>query len=432
MTWNNAENKLATLVEAAGTPDARTTTYQYATTTHASNTASGAMTRRTVAAKGKTREWSFEYSDQAEGGFVADRKTVTLPGGRAWEFFVEPATGNERWRKGPDAIRRETDYDAKGQVTREIDEMGRITTIPSSDYHVTGQPQTVTLPPDSGVAARTWRYRYDALGNARQVVDPRVPAAAVPGPNGLFATDTPYATTLFYDGFNRLVRELVPRCVRTTSPDPCQTTNTAADDYDGPAFVERSTGYDRNATAVRETDEENATTQITPDAMERPLLIRRPSSSGNSLTDFVYDDASRLVGRFAPLGHTGADLAAARATTATCEGGALAPQPYLTRWCLDHRGLALAEVSTSLRAGDPAALITSTSYDGRGNAIAQRDARRNSTPAPADPKDDSKRTPVTAAAAITAVAQAGGARTETEFDLLDRAVVERERPTESG
>lgn len=430
LTWNNAENKIDTLVEAAATPDARTTNYTYATTTDASATASGAVTKRTVAAKGKTREWSFEYSDAVEGGFVSDRKKATLPGGRAWEFTVEPATGNELARKGPDGILRETTYDAKGQVTSSKDEMNRVTTIPSADYHVTGQPQTVTLPPDAGVAARTWRYRYDAVGNTRQVLDPRA-SAAVPLPNGLFATHTPYATTLFYDGFDRLVSEHLPRCVRTTGPEPCQTSDATADDYEGPAFVDRSKGFDRNGNVVRVTDEENKVTEITPDAMDQPQLVRQPNSSGNSFTDFVYDNASRLVGTFAPLGHTGANLAAAKSTIAMCEGGALAPQAYLTRRCLDHRGLPLAEVSTSVRNGDPSALITSNTYDARGNLAGQRDALRNSTPDPAAPKDDSKRTPVTPAAAITAVAQPGGARTESEFDLLDRVVVERERPTEA-
>ena len=433
LTWNATENKVGKLVEAAGKPDERTTDYEYATTDSPSNTASGALTRRTVKAKGKTREWSFEYADAVEGGFVADPKKITGPGGRAWEFFVEPATGNERWRRGPDAIKLETDYDQHGQIVREVDAMGRLTTIPSANYHPTGQPQTVTLPADAGQAPRTWRYRYDDVGNIRQVLDPRAPAGAVEGAGGLFARDTPYTTSLDYDGFDRLVKERIPRCVRTTGSDPCKTANAAEADYDGPAFVERSRGFDRNGNVVRVTDEQGASTEITPDAMDQTKLVKQPKSSGDALTDYVYDDASRLVGKFEPMGHAGADLAGARnSARAMCEGGALAGQRHLTRWCLDHRGLPLAEVSTSLRVGDPAALIKSSVYDGRGNQIAQRDPLRNSTPDPAAPKDDSKRRPVTPAAAITAVSQPGGGRTETEYDLLDRAVVERERPTESG
>jgi RHS repeat-associated protein len=156
--------------EAAGTPEALTTTTEWHSTFNLPTVIAepgrtttlayddrGNLKSVTVAADGQSRTWAYTYDDKNQ------RKTITGPKNDSTKFT----------------------YDTKGNLASITDALGRVTKIPLSDAN--GRPRQIIAPnglvmnfdydkrgrltlSDSG-GEKTF-YAYDAAGNKRQITKP--------------------------------------------------------------------------------------------------------------------------------------------------------------------------------------------------------------------------------------------------------------------
>jgi RHS repeat-associated protein len=413
LTWNNAVNAVASVEKAAGSVDAVLTELSYDQRT-------GALVQQTQSGQGdpaRTTTFCYQYSsgvhhspargeaqlpppaascttdDHGDASWVADLSEIQKPEANTGASFEIQKTGGKftgnvvrAWtrpgRQGPPAI---TNYDAEGQITSEVDEDQDTTTY--ADHHATGQPGTVTDPEGA-----VWKYGYDAVGNLKTVDDPRGAEA--------------YRTTLGYDAFDRLTSEKVPH-------DP------EADDHGTHPFTETTREYDRNGNVVEETDPTGTRTDIEYTAMDQPRLVRsdgsdREGGGDDEVTDYLYDDADRLIARIDPRGNHSSPSVGDHA--AQCAGTALPTgQAHMTRYCLDAAGRRLAEV----RFGDVHTLVTAYGFDARDNLVGVVDPRR---------------APGSVATAIDAAADSSSSRLRTsyEYNAFDEREFEKEHLSDSA
>jgi RHS repeat-associated protein len=417
VVWNDDENKPATLVEAVGQPnDERTTTFDYLTG------GSGALAQRTVTDADETHVTEFDYYEGREGGFIADLERLVLPGGRRWQFVVD-AQGNVRQTVTPGGALVDVDYGAGGVVTRAQDEVEQWTVF--EDHDLGGQPRTVRRPSEPGLD-RTWRYDYDARGDVLTTRDPRA--------TGSGYSDA-YVTSLKYDAFNRMVEEHAPRDSADTSLPEQQ------------RFSLRTYAYNRDgrmtATAERRADPSLAgtpgamkTSTIKYDAGGRPTTSTRPAGTAGAprdqVTRFVFDGADRLIAQAAPKatgwdGDYDAKAASIRGEQlVACEGsGEGASHAHLTRHCLDHAGRTAARAEYAPGETLPHR-VNAFAHDGLGRVVGQNDANRNAY------YEGGVQKPLSIAAAIEKVRVPGTRRLTAEYDAVDRAVRELERPDDGG
>lgn len=404
LTWNDDENKVATLTEAAGTPEARVMSHSY------SALGSGALTRRLVTSGSQTDETFYDYYTDREAGFIADLQQIRMPGGRTWRYEVAANTGNVGATITPNGVRMISTYGTGGVLASSQDEMLRTTRY--SLHDPTGQPQQVNLP-DADGTQRTWRYRYDARGDVTKVIDPR---------GGTDESETgPYVTSLAYDGFGRMVRERVPRDSGPEAPAGAL------------RFVERTRRFDRDGNPVEMVDARSLRTTVDYDATGQPVLVKQPGSNAVESTVFAHDDAQRQIAQVRPKGVDSTITSAAAGTlangirdeqTAACEGSTPPPadRSHLTRKCLDHRGRTRAQVQYA-PGQTPARRITSFAYDGRDNALGEVDPKRNL---------DATGQPLPVLDAIARADNPALRRFSRSYDELDRPLRQAERPTEAG
>ena len=400
LEWNDEENKVSKLTDAVGTPAQRETTYEYRAG------GSGALTRRIVQKDDELHQTTFGYYNDREEGFVADLQEIKLPGGRTWSFVVD-GDGNTTETHHPNGVVARTGYGVGGVIEAEQDLIGNWTRF--YEHHFTGQPRKVVLPSDPGMPERDWRYEYDERGDVTKVIDPR-------GDVSRQGDSDPYVTTLAYDAFGRLFQERIPRVSEDDSPG-----------LDGPTFAQRTRRFDRDGVVDSVVDPRNQTTTIVSDAMDQPVSVQEPGSEGTEITEYVHDDAQRLIAEVRPKGAAAAEPGPIREEhLAACEdNGGQGGRAHTVRYCLDHRGRPLASASYSQEAGDIAARISTFAYDGRGNLVGQGDPNRNTTGAGGDQQ------PTTIGVAIANREQIAFQRTSLEYDALDRRIKELERPQEA-
>ncbi|MDQ3741099.1 MAG: hypothetical protein M3389_09170, partial [Actinomycetota bacterium] len=366
LAWDD-DNNVTELVRAAGTDEAARTTmdyddhgrllwtqdalnhrtelaYRYGEGQHAS--------RRTFAGP------SGPTSTDDGKGFVVDLLSITNPRGFEPDAdredfttrFEPDARGNVRAQVTPGGHRAQTDFDGRGQIVRETDEVGNVTSY--DEFDPNGMPREKIDPRgnEQGAARddHRWIFRYDAVGNVLAVTDPR---GARTG--GVDDERTAYTTKLTYDALDRLREERIPK--RSEAGE----------------FVTRTTEYDANGNVEAEVDGNAARTErdYTPtDQVEevRSPAVRHHGEEGlaSEVTQLVYDAEDNLVLERQPLG-TKSDAAG----------------DYETERRYDPVGNEVASLrhSTEDRDGDGArdVLAESFAHDLRGNRIAAVDPRGN-------------------------------------------------------
>ena len=337
LTWD-ADNNPTRIVAAAGSSDEAVTDMTY--------NANGLLTSST---DGERHRTELRYRDGAGTllnplgtdvgrGFVSDLISYTTPKGTATatagdftETYAPDARGNVRSRTNAASATAYTDFDVRGQVISEKDEVGNLTTY--SDFDPNGQPRK-QIDPRDGV----WRFRYDAVANTTAVVDPRNPDA----------TGERFTTTLTYDALDRLVTERIPK-----------------DSANG-VFVTKRYEFDKNSNQIATVDGTGARTEksFTPmDDVEEhrsPVTGHFGEAPASEISWLRYDEDDNLLRLTHPNG------------TATEFGG-----DYLTAYTYDEVGQRVSETRRSRGDGPDVDLSTSYAYDRRGNVVGVVDPKRN-------------------------------------------------------
>jgi YD repeat-containing protein len=371
LVWDSDNNVLANAEAVGSGGDEATTLYSY--------NANGLMTSRTDPL-GRTTFLTYANTqglhcsrtsaiDTGEKP-VSDLTAITRPNGETWAsgyvwetggFCSTPSTdGNVIAQADPMGEMQHTTYDQFGQLLTHQDESGDLTEYASYDDN--GLPQEVFSPRAvaEGKANHRTLYRYDRIGNLRQVVDPR---GAVSEPGGPLTNDVsvqrgrPYTTTLSYDSYDRLKEEHIPKC--SASGAGCAPVE----------FVTRTHSYDLNN---NETDRIDGTgsewsSEYTP--MDRIASMTAPPTRdqpAGQRTEYGYDAEEGLTKIVSPRG-TATGLA----------------NDYTTRFVLDDVGRRVVTERVG-EDGDEAteddtSLITSYAYDLRDNVVGVAYPKQNPT-----------------------------------------------------
>lgn len=370
-TYNTA-NQRTSMTEAAGTTDARTTTYQYVSTTLDLPTlvegpsvysGSGAKKRTTIAYDGGNRPTSITQSGYTPTGTVVSRtialqynsfgQIISIDGPRTDVADVTSVTYNNCTIGGAcgqvasvtNAVGHATTfsaYDAHGRVTQMTDANGLTT---SYAYDTRGRVTTVTQTPPTG-ASRVTRYSYNDAGD--------VTSATMP--DGMVLT---YA----YDAahYLRSVTDNLGNKVEYTYDLRGNRTKDLTKDPNGTLVRSVETAYDiRNRVASINVG--GSITQVVYNAVGN--LTRTTDPNNNPSTTHAYDTLGRLLQTVDALSGNTAHAYDVndRLKQVTAPNGAA------TKYVYDDLGNQLQEVSPDR------GTITST-YDAAGNVTAQTNAR---------------------------------------------------------
>jgi len=364
-TWD-AVNRPTQKVEAAGTPEARTTTWAYLddflalpTVIEEPSVFGGAAKRTEIAYDERNRPVQVTVSGYTPSGAAVSRTmsltyapagqigSITDATGRTTRFAYPQCTTGfscEMLASVTNPAGQVTtfgQYDANGRLLRKTDPNGLVTTY---TYDLRGRVRTVTETPALGTA-RTTTFNYDAAG--------RLLSAVFPGRGTL---------TYTYDAADRLA----------SVTDSLGNKVTYA--FDARGNPTRDTTFDPNGTLVRQVDMAwNARNQLAE------------VNAGGSIAQLVHDAVWNLVERTDPNGNvTRHDVDALDRVIRTVDaiggmteqefdgGGNLAgvvtPNSAETRFEIDDLGNVLKEVSPDR------GIITQT-FDAAGNALTRTDAR---------------------------------------------------------
>lgn len=380
LTWNEDENAVSSVERASGTDAASRTELTYDGANH-----TGVVTeQRTFPSDGETRVTRFAYqfsngthhssaanvADEQAGRFVADLTEVQNPRavadsatGSGQSFVIEQRggdyTGNviQTWdRPGRQGNVATTAYNPDGTIRSEDDEVPENGPTVYERYDPNGLPRTVFDP-----RGKQWDYLYDEVGNVTSVIDPRAPSPRAGG------AGEPYTTTLEYDPFDRLVSERIPKLSAGADAGERHRTSSRA--------------YDRNGNVVSSTDGEGRETRIDYTPMDQPRRVVAPGRTNRTeTTQYLHDDADRLVARVDPKGAAASPGAGDHQRICATDGVSPPAVAHMTRFCLDAGDRMLAKVRTATELppnGGPNALIESFAYDGRGNVTGMVDPARN-------------------------------------------------------
>ncbi|NLS94971.1 MAG: tandem-95 repeat protein, partial [Planctomycetaceae bacterium] len=326
------------------------------------------------------RVTAYVYDDDTAGDAFGELISITYAQGTADEATVQ------------------FEYDGFGNVTAEIDELGRRTEY---TYDFAGRFLSVTQPDPDGegpLASPVTLYAYDDTAGTVTITDPlgnvtvetydsarRLVARLLPDPDG----EGPLASPSFsfsYDASGNLTSSVDPlgrtttcqydalgQLLQTTRPDP---------DGAGPlaAPVTGST-YDAAGNVSSTTDANGQVTYYQYDARHRLIRTTEPDPDGagpltSPVTEYEYDAAGRLTAVIDPLGETTSftydDLGRRVSMTLPDPDGAgplTAPQYTYTYDDADNR---LSET-------DAEGNVTQYEYDARNRLVRTIDANGDDT-----------------------------------------------------
>ena len=354
----DADNNVATMVEAEGAPEQATTQMAY--------NALGLLTAQ-VDAESRRTEFAYaestgapalvsERGNDAGHEFVADLVSLTEPRGFAtgdrarhtWRFTVDTQTGNVTERYSPGVAEpARTTYGPHGEITSETSEAGDRVEYPLEHYHATGRPKAQIGPfrPGSPAATDGTRFfRYDAVGNLLRVTDPRGTASGGPDDER-----TAYTSRYVYDVFDRVIEARTP--VDSTASTP--------------RFSTEKWTYDKNdnTKTYRDGRDNPWTWDYTPtDEVElarTPAVSHYGAGTTSEETRYAYDAEDNVTKVESPEG----------VRTSTVDD-------YATSFAYDALNRRVAQIRHS-RGAQNADLATSYAYDRRSNVVGIVDPKRN-------------------------------------------------------
>ncbi|HEY8158201.1 MAG TPA: RHS repeat-associated core domain-containing protein, partial [Methylobacter sp.] len=293
--------------EAAGTPQARTTTTAWHPTfrlpveivepnrsTRFSYDAQGNLLQKTVTADAQTKTWTLTYN--------ANGQPLTLDGPRTDVNDVTRLTydGQGNLATVTDALGHVatlTSYNADGQPLALKDPNGLVTTF---EYDLRGRPVA------SIVGTEVTRYRYDAAG---QLIDITLPDAATIA----YRYDDAHRLVSIADALGNHIDYTLDKMgnrLNTQVFDPANTlARTRTQVFDGLSRLAKtlgsqnqtvSFGYDANGNATRVTDPLNNKTTLGYDPLNR--LIKSIDPTGKA-TQVRYDSHNHPLSVVDPLAH---------------------------------------------------------------------------------------------------------------------------------
>jgi RHS repeat-associated protein len=297
--------------------------------------------------------------------FVADLTDVSTPRVYAPEgctqcttHFIRDDRGNVTGTIDGEGDLSQTHYEAvHHQIDYEIDPVGNRTEY--SDYDPSGSPRTVVDPRGTvaggAPAQHTWKYAYDAVGNVTGVTDPRGTS------EGSLPTvrDSAFTTTLGYDQLDRLRTEHIPKLSQSGK------------------YIDHSKDYDVNDNLLSQTDGNHRTTSYSYTPMDRVQEVDSPPAEHGTpgallpeSTVYSYDGNGNVLTVDTPNGtHTPG-----------------APRDSSVRFVYDDANRKIAQARRSHDDTDGEKdLLTTYSYDVRGNMVGLSDPRRNRGFSPSDP-----------------------------------------------
>ncbi len=343
-------NVLMSKTHAAGTPLARTTTYEYAVslqpikvtdplgnTTKFSYNPTGDVVK-TGDAKGQITTFTYNTA--------GDRLTVSGPGAEPDSSWTYNTDGLPLTATDPKARTTTWTYTALGEVDTATTPRGKTT-----DHDYTNGNRTKTTSPEGNVTSWT----YDASGWVSASTDPR---GNVTGASP--ATTEQYTTHYTHDAMGRLL----------TATDPADTTITNA--YDGNGNLTQAKITDDTAVAVRTTDYTYTPTNLpkTQTVAGRTMVTKTYDPVGHltSTTDatgaetrYTYDAAGQLSTMITARGNESGATAADYTWTYRYDLNGnrthvLDPQQRTTITSYD-------ELNRPLTQKSPLGYVTTTGYD---------------------------------------------------------------------
>jgi YD repeat-containing protein len=337
------DNNVTTLVEAAGTADAATSTMKY--------NEHGQLTEQTDPL-GRTSD--LDYFTATAGthiapsgndvgqAFVSDLEQITPPKGN-WTKFTLDGAGNVTSKQVKDQPAAITTYGTRGIIASEKDEVGNVTQY--QDHEANGLPRR-TIDPRN----HHWTYQYDAVGNVLKATDPR---------GSDTAAENDFAARITYDAFDRVTQTVTPKRSQHSE------------------FVTRTSDYDGNGNLIERVDGEGESTLFGFTVMDEPSRQESAPAphygqqdASREVTTSEYDTLGRIRRRIAPNGDGGVEGDFETTFTYSAADELL----------VERRKAHANDQNT------PAELVTSMAYDRRGNVVGVADARRNaSAGAGADP-----------------------------------------------
>jgi RHS repeat-associated protein len=343
-------------------------------------------------------------------------------GGRRIQLIMPDPDWADGVQVGP-TIRWE--YDASGNVTAEIDELGRVTRL---DYDALGRRTRQTLPDPDGagpMVAPSVTSVYDSEGNVVRSID-----------------QTDRNTTVVFDASRR--------AIQTITPDP---------DAGGPANSPSDlSSYDALGNRVRTIDALGRVTQYQFDALGRNTRLIEPDPDGagpqpSPVSETVYDAVGNVITVIDAMAHATSYQydrlnRKTRETLPDPDGSGPLAAPFTTLAYdavgnLTSSANALGEATTNeydslnrlIRQIDPRGASTTVAYDALGNRLRLTDPELNDTTFTYDRLNRLVReTNELGASRMFSYDDAGNLLTETDrngrvreftHDALDRVVAER-------
>jgi RHS repeat-associated protein len=395
------QNNVGQRVEASGTPEAATSTWEWSET---GDDHEATLTSFTDPEENKT-SYTYQrgnggsaYAVDAGRTFVQDVKTIVSPRGNASGATAADFTTTFEY----DAAGNLTSKESPGNEDQPFytaaytyDGSGNLLTAEDESHHTTSY-RCYDGNGDPGVKldqrGHAWRYERDVVGNLVAVTDPRRAQDATAGGTDCSSVrPTRFTQTTTYDRLNRKLTQRTPKDTEDVSVPI--------------VVVDRSWQYDANDNEKAEVDGNGAqwtrefsnTDQVSK--LTSPTVAHHDEGApAAEVTTYSYDEADNLECERRPLNTKG-------------DAG------HTTCYAYDADDHKTAEIQRAASSDDSASnLYTTYSYDRRGNVTGIADPKANDTAA-------------SVAAVVARASTDATRRFAYEYDKADRRIIQIEDPS---